>query len=65
MVINMDYNSFPVGIALSELSQKTYGHLTEADKEKIILQCKDAKSKEEVTKIISKYQDIDELKTEE
>lgn len=53
---NFNYMGLPVGfgIALSanEKAMQGYAKLTEAEKEKIILQCKDAKSDKEVDRII-------------
>lgn len=50
-------NGMPVGfsmaLAMNQRAMKRYSDLTEAEKEKIILQCKDAKSKEEMDKIVN------------
>jgi uncharacterized protein YdeI (YjbR/CyaY-like superfamily) len=51
------WNSLPLGfgiaLAQNELAMQRYAGLTEAEKEQIILRCKDAKSKEEMHKIVA------------
>ena len=57
----MDFNNqtgnLPLGlsmaIAMNEQAKAGYDSLTEAEKEHLILKCKDAKSKEEMDRIIS------------
>ncbi len=44
---------FGMALAMNERAMKRYSDLTEAEKEKIILRCKDAKSKEEMDKIVN------------
>lgn len=42
-----------MGMAMNERAMSGYAELTEAEKEQVILRAKDAKSKEEMEKIIS------------
>ena len=54
----MDYqfSNLPLGLgmklAMNDRARAGYDHLSEAEKEHIILECKDAKSKKEVDRII-------------
>ncbi len=43
---------FGMALAQSEPAMKGYAALTEAEKERIILRCKDVKTKEEMQKIV-------------
>lgn len=53
---NMNYFGIPAGfgiaLSLNERALNGYSQMTEAEKEKIILQCKDARSDKEVEEII-------------
>lgn len=53
----MDYNSFPVGIALSAMSMERYHGMTEAQKEDAIFRCRDAKNADEIDKILDSIED--------
>lgn len=44
---------FGMALAMNERAMKKYSDLTEAEKERIILQCKDAKSKAEMDRIVN------------
>lgn len=44
---------FGMALAMNERAMTRYADLTEAEKERIILRCKDAKSKEEMDKIVN------------
>lgn len=44
---------FGMALAMNERAMKKYSDLTESEKEKIILQCRDAKSKEEMDRIVN------------
>lgn len=55
------YNGTPMGglpvgfgmsLAMNEAAMEGYAGLTEAEKEKVILRCKDAKTKEQMQKIV-------------
>lgn len=62
----MDGNGLPVGgypssglplgfgmaLAMNEPAMKNYANMTETEKEHIIMQCRDAQSKEEMQKIV-------------
>ncbi|MBO5292468.1 MAG: hypothetical protein J6B10_04715 [Lachnospiraceae bacterium] len=52
----MDFNGLPMGLsmglAMNEGALERFGRMTEAEKEDIILRCKDAKSKAEMEKIV-------------
>lgn len=52
----MDSEGLPLGfgmaLAMNEPAMKGYAGLTEAQKEQIILRCKDAKTKKEMQKIV-------------
>ncbi len=55
----MDINNnlpigFAMGMAMRGDALEAYSHLTEAEKEEIINQCRDAKSKAEMDRIISR-----------
>ncbi len=54
---NFNYYGIPAGfgiaLSLNERALSGYSQMTEAEKEKIILQCKDAKSDKEVERIIN------------
>ncbi len=54
----MDFNSLPIGFAMNMAKHKdaldAYNSLTEYEKEKVILECKDAKSKEDMEHIIDR-----------
>lgn len=54
----MDINNLPIGLAMGMAmnadAMDHYSRLTEAEKEKVILECKDAKSKSEMEKIIDR-----------
>lgn len=60
---NFNYLGLPVtfgmGLALNERATNRYGNMTEAEKEDIILRCKDARSQEEVDRIIDSLADDD------
>lgn len=43
---------FGMGLAMNEAALQGYAQLTETEKEHIIMRCKDARSKEEMQKII-------------
>lgn len=43
---------FGMGLAMNEGAMKGYAELTETEREHIILRCKDARSKDEMQKII-------------
>ncbi len=45
---------FAMGIAMHEDAMNAYSRLTEAEKEKIIMECRDAKSKAEMDNIINR-----------
>ncbi len=53
----MDFQQIPIGfgmgLAMNREALEGYSRLTEAEKEQIIFKCRDAKSKEEMDKIIS------------
>lgn len=53
----MDFQQLPVGfgmgLAMNRQALEGFSNLTEAEKEQIIFKCKDAKSKEEMDRIIS------------
>lgn len=59
--MTMDFNNqtgnLPLGlsmaVAMNEQAKAGFDSLTEAEKEHLILKCKDAKSKEEMDRIIS------------
>lgn len=54
----MDFSHLPMGfvmgIAGNESALDAYSRLTEAEKEKIIFECKDAKNKSDMDKIIDR-----------
>lgn len=43
---------FGMALAMNDAAMSGYAGLTEAEKEKVILQCRDAKTKEEMQKIV-------------
>ena len=43
---------FTMALASNASAMQEYAHMTEAEKEQIILRCKDAKSKKEMRKIV-------------
>ncbi len=43
---------FTMALAMNEPAMQGYAGLTESEKERIILKCKDAKTKEEMQKIV-------------
>ena len=43
---------FGMGLAMNEAAMKGYSELTETEREHIIMRCKDARSKDEMQKII-------------
>lgn len=53
----MDTEGLPLGfgmaLAMNEPALRGYAGLTEAEKERIILRCKDVKTKKEMQKIVS------------
>lgn len=51
---------FGMGLAMNEGAMTEYSNMTEAEKEKIILRAKDAKSKEEMERIIDSLTPFDE-----
>lgn len=55
-MIDNEISSLPLGLGMAfmmnERAKEGYANLTEAEKEHIILKCKDAKSKAEMDKII-------------
>ena len=59
---------FGMGLAMNEPAMKGYAGLTEAEKERIILRCKGAKTKKEMQKIVDSLAhnvDIQEVIEEE
>lgn len=54
----MDINSLPIGfvmgMSMHEDALEAYSKLTEAEKERVIFECKDAKSKQEMDHIIKR-----------
>lgn len=54
----MDINNLPIGfvmgMAMKEDAMDAYSRLTEAEKEKVLNECRDAKSKSEMDRIISR-----------
>lgn len=51
---------FGMALAMNEPAMKSYAGLTESEKEHLILRCKDAKTKEEMQRIVdSLVQDTD------
>lgn len=68
----MDSEGLPLGfgmaLAMNEPAMNSYAGLTEAQKEQIILRCKDARSKSEMQKIVNSLaagMDIREIFEEE
>ena len=51
------FSSFPLGLGMMFMMNSNaragYDHLTEAEKEHIILKCKDARSKDEMERIVN------------
>lgn len=43
---------FGMALAMNEPAMKSYAGMSESEKEKVILRCKDAKSKEEMREIV-------------
>lgn len=59
---------FGMALAQSEPAMKGYAALTEAEKEEIILRCKDVKTKEEMQKVVDSLApgvDVQEIRQEE
>lgn len=56
----MDINNLPIGftmgLAMNERAMQNYGKLTEAEKEKILMECRGAKNKSEMTQIIDRLE---------
>lgn len=68
----MDMEGLPLGfgmaLAMNEPAMQGYAGLTEAEKERIILRCKDVKTKKEMQKIVNSlapHTDIQEVLEEE
>lgn len=68
----MDIDGLPLGfgmaLAMNEPAMRGYAGLTEAEKERIILRCKDVKTKREMQKIVESlvlHMDIQEVFEEE
>lgn len=57
----MDFQQLPIGLgmglAMNRQALERFSNLTEAEKEQVIFKCKDAKSKEEMDKIIASLKD--------
>ncbi len=64
----MDFNStnLPLGLgmalAMDENAQRRFNGLSETEKEHIILKCKDARSKEEMDKIVDSISPEEDIK---
>ncbi len=51
----MDLNNLPIGFALGmSMKKDAYSKLTEAEKEQVLNECRDAKSKADMNRIISR-----------
>lgn len=50
-----------MGLAMNERAMNGFGSMTEAEKEKIILEAKDARSKKEMERIISTLEPPDDM----
>lgn len=50
-----------MGLAMDESAMNEFGSMTEAEKEKIILEAKDARSKKEMERIISTLEPPDDM----
>lgn len=54
----MDMNNLPIGfamgMAMNAKAMDNYSNLTEAEKEQVIFECKDAKSKSDMERIIDR-----------
>lgn len=68
----IDTDGLPLGfgmaLAMNEPAMRGYAGLTEAEKEQIILQCKDVKTKKEMQKIVKSLvpdMDVQEMFEEE
>lgn len=48
---------FSMALAMNQQAMKKYSDMTEAEKEDVIFRCKDAKSKEEMEKIVNSLLD--------
>ncbi len=54
-----NFSNFPLGLgmalSMNENAREGYDRLSETEKEHIILKCKDAKSKDEMEKIVNSF----------
>lgn len=63
-----NFSNFPLGLgmalSMNENARAGYDRLSETEKEHIILKCKDAKSKDEMEKIVNSFagEDVGDLK---
>ena len=52
-------SGFAMGLAMNAKAMNQYGKISEAEKEEIIMRCKDAKSKDEMDRIVDSLADGD------
>lgn len=53
---------FGMALAMNEAAMQSYAGLTETEKEHLILKCKDARSKEEMEKIVGSLADANTIR---
>ena len=65
----MDFNNanlplgLGIGLAMDDVARAGFGSLSETEKEHVILKCKDAKSREEMDKIIDTISPREEIRS--